>query len=416
MENKESSRLRRPLPVPGAYKSSPAQRPNTPTNEPIPTSTFYASNVQVSQSQSSYPQQAGSSKTHAYLLTPEVQPEIVATHYDDADLPPDGTGWSSEDWNRSFDLNNWTNANTTAGWDRNGGYLLEQNAVNVPITGRQELEESHWWDPNTRATHQRPGPGILPPALLEQLHDSEHSLFSVSVTSPDSIPRQSSENLNTKNPTTVASGTILSSSPPSDEVRTSVPHPNAYYCPRENGWVILIWKTSMMSPPLAQSFENSNHSPLPSQARRTQTVNCVGDKGGEPNKTHHFHKYPKAIDAYKLTPPLKIERWETGMKTEGRSESLDNRAEKDAGSQDDQSQQKIEEGELLDLYICCQCSLYCVASDLIPGVIPTDYLNIFIKDKQSNPPPGKSGEQAVVIALETIMLYVNWLPEPTHRV
>lgn len=408
MENKESSRSRRPLPVPGASKSSPAQRPNTPTNEPIPTSTFYASNVQVSQSHQSYPKQVGSSKTHAYLVTPEAQPEIVATHYDDADLPPDGTGWSSEDWNRSFDLNNWTNANTTAGWDRDGGYLLEQNAVNVPITGRQELEENHWWDRDTRATHQRPGHGILPPVLLEQLHDSEHSLFSVSVTSPDSSLRQSSDSPNTKNSTPAASGTIFSSSPPSDdEVRTSVPHPNAYYCPRENGWVILIWKTSIMSPPLAQSFGNSNHPPLPNQARRTQTVNCVGDKGGETNKTHHFHKYSKAIDAYKLTPPLKVEHWDTEMIAKGRSASLDKRAEKDVGSQDDQSQQEIEEGELLDLYICCQCSLYCVALDLIPGVIPMNYLNTFIKDKQSNPPPGKSGEQAVTIALETIMLYVN---------
>lgn len=408
MENKESSRPRRPLPVPGASKLSPAQRPNTPMDKSIPESTFYASNMQVSQSHQNCPKQVGSSKTHAHLVTPDAQPkgyrkpELVATHDNNADSPPafitpDRAGWSPEEWNRSFDLNNWSNASTAAGWDSDTGYLVGQNPVNIPITGRQEHEENSWWDPNIRAANKRPGPGILPPVLLEQLHDSDHSLFSVSVTSLDPSFRQIFEN---PTPISSASSTNLYSSPPSDdEVRTSVPHPNAYYCPRENGWVILIWKTSMMPPPLAQSFENSDHSPLPNQARRTQTVNCVGDKGGETNKTHHFHKYRGAVDAYKLTPPLKIEHWDTEMIANDRPESLDDRSEKGVCSD-----QKIEEGELLDLYICCQCSLYCTTLDLIPGVIPRNCLNTFIKDKRSNPPPGKSGEQAVVIALETIML------------
>ncbi|KXN88948.1 putative ubiquitin carboxyl-terminal hydrolase 2 [Leucoagaricus sp. SymC.cos] len=420
MENTESPRPRRPLPVPGVTKSSPAQRPNTPIDEPIPAGSFYPPSGKLSHSTSSRPDNVGSSNTHAYFVTPDPQfkdfrePEVVPTQDDDEDsLPaltmPNETGaWTAQDWSRSSDLNSWTNANAASNWDVNyggGGYSEERNAVNVPITGRQDHEEMRWWDPDTRAVNKRPGAGMLPPVLLENLHDSEHSLFSIVVSSPDIHPlRQPSENPNGPSPTPSTSSTALFTAPPTeDEVRTSVPHPNAYYCPRENGWVILSWKSSTIPPPLARSFEDSGYPPLPNQTWRKQAVSCIGEEGGQLNKTHHFHKYSKAIDAHKLTPSLKTEDWEAEIAKAKRR--LGNpEAPKDYAVEHEESQSKAEEGKLLDLFVCCQCSFYCVASDIIPGVIPRRYLDTFIKDKRSNPPPGKGGEQAAVIALETIML------------
>lgn len=422
MENKESPRPRRPLPVPGAPKSSPAQRPNTPIDESIPASSFYAPSVQASQSLSDRPKNVGSSKTNAYFLTPDShpkdyrEPEAVPTQDDETgSLPalttPNEIGWTAEEWSRGSDLNGWTNTNVTTEWDNNyggGGYFTERSVGSVPITGRQMHEEKNWWDPDVRAANKRPGPGMLPPVLLEQLHDTEHSLFSVSVSSPDTPPpRQPSENPNAPSPTPSASSTPLYVAPPTDdEVRMSVPHPNAYYCPRENGWVILSWKTSLIPPPLARSFEDSDHPPLPNQGWRKQTVNCVEAEGGPSNKTHHFHKYQKAIDALKLTPPLRIDDWDAEMMTAKRQLGIiDSHEEVTLELQD--GQPVVNEGKLLDLYVCCQCSLYCVASDLIPGVIPRKYLDAFVRDKRSSPPPGKSGEQAVVTALETIMLAIE---------
>lgn len=64
------------------------------------------------------------------------------------------------------------------------------------------------------------------------------------------------------------------------------------------------------------------------------------------------------------------------------------------------------EPDLLDLYICCQCSVYCLVSQVIPGVLPIRVLDEFVKDKQEHPPPGKTPEVAVVTALETIITYV----------
>ncbi|KAJ3575232.1 hypothetical protein NP233_g1222 [Leucocoprinus birnbaumii] len=414
----EPSRPRRPLPVPGAPKSSPAQRPNTPVDEPIPTSSFYTPSVQASTLSASRPKNVGSSKTHTYFVAPESQlkdyrePEAVPTRDDDSDSPPPlatpQVEWNAQEWNQSADFKSWDNTNVTAGWDNSygtGAFFSERGAANVPISGRQEHEELNWWDPDNRVNNKRPGPGMLPPVLLEHLHDSEHSLFSVSVTNLDTPPpRQPSESPNAPSPTPSTSSAPLYAAPPSnDEVRMSIPHPHAYYCMRDNGWVILSWKTSSVPPPLARSFESSSHLPLPNQLWRRQTNNCVEDDGGQSNKTHHFHKYQKAIDAHKLTPPLKTDDWEAETELAKRRMGVDTH-KKESVSEREESPPSAEEGELLDLYICCQCSLYCVASDLIPGVIPRKCLESFIKDKRSNPPPGKSGEHAAVIALETIML------------
>ena len=67
-----------------------------------------------------------------------------------------------------------------------------------------------------------------------------------------------------------------------------------------------------------------------------------------------------------------------------------------------------EEGDLLDLYVCCQCSVYCMSSGVIPGVIPRKYLEPFIKDKRDHPKPGKSGEVTVLKSLELFAKCVSY--------
>jgi ubiquitin carboxyl-terminal hydrolase 25/28 len=326
-----------------------------------------------------------------------------------------------------------------------------KSTPDVTIDGRDDYEEAHWWDGSLRERIQRPGPGILPPLLAKQLHDPEHSLFSVNVSSPDTRMSSQTASLSSSastsasvsdlksshssssssparpawsSPARATSPTPTPSTPPpapptADDVRTAVPHPNAYYCPKENGWVILSWKSSSVAPPLAQSFQDSRHPSLPNQDRRKRTESCVEDNThpfDQTNKTHHFHKYEGAIDAHKLTPPFRREEWEEieTIKQRRRTATLIkddidvtkmNVEEIDALSGDELEAEA--EGRLLDLYVCCQCSFYCVASGVISGVIPRKTFDDFAKEKRNNPPPGKTGDQAVVIAFETIVTCVG---------
>ncbi|KIL58608.1 hypothetical protein M378DRAFT_15386 [Amanita muscaria Koide BX008] len=227
---------------------------------------------------------------------------------------------------------------------------------------------------------------MLPPLLAEELHDPDHSIFSVTVTPPN-IPQPSAFSSRTDLSGYSGASPVQSTDQPTEEdLRTAVPHPNAYYCPRENGWVIFYWKSSSVAPPLAKSFLESSHPPLPDQGRRKRQTLCIGETGGpfgRANKTHHFHKYEKAFDAHKLAPPFRRDDWVL----EGSEES--------------------EDGKLLDLYVCCQCCFYCVASGIIPGVIPRKNFDGIVRERTENPPPGKIGEQAVVQAFEVILLVIE---------
>ena len=254
-----------------------------------------------------------------------------------------------------------------------------------------------------------PGPGLLPPFLAEQLH-ANHSLFSVSITEPDRrlsgqvLPLSLSAHTSSSPDARATSRTSLAP-PTAEEVRTAVPHPDAYYCPKENGWVILSWKSSVALP-LAQSFQDSRHPPLPNQDRRKRTESCVADNTrtfGQTHATHHFHKYESAIDAHKLTPPFRREEWE---EIEQSIKDNTNNTKMNVEEIDVTSGSKLEtngEGRLFDLYVCCQCSFYCVISGVIPGVIPRKSFDDFAKEKMSNPPSGKTGEHAVVTAFDTIV-------------
>ncbi|KAI8980637.1 cysteine proteinase [Trametes punicea] len=218
----------------------------------------------------------------------------------------------------------------------------------VVIDGRDENEELRWYDPALRAV--KPGQGVLPPLLADMLHDPDHALYSVSTQPhpPSATPHV----------------------PSADEARTAIPHPNAYYCREHNGWVFLQWRSSTVLPPLVKEPDH----PLPDQTRRRRTTSCVGD-GEQPfgpaNLTHHWHRYEKVVDASKLNPPYT-------------------------------------HGELfLDLYLCCQCSMYCLVSDVIPGIIPTSLVDEFTRDKLSHPAIDKTPRATVIAGWETVLTIID---------
>ncbi|EIN14231.1 cysteine proteinase [Punctularia strigosozonata HHB-11173 SS5] len=388
------------------------------------------------------------------------EPELVA----DGPLPalhvPDGEPqrdiWISQETRTSWDVDAsaWSGVeNEVSGtWTSNVDWTTSyvSAAKKIPIDGRSDEEEERWWDPTIREKYMRPGPGILATLLERKLHEGgDHTLFSVLAKSPSpearaeharsgsgnsmsfstSVPSATPSSATTQptSPTSLHTSAPSSSQvfipPPADEVRTAVPHPNAYYCRKHNGWLLVLWKSSSVLPPLASSFDERK---LPDQMRRKQTNSCVGEGEqpfGQANKTHHFHHYSKAVDARKLDPPLIRQSWEkeelikkNRRKVTRESLSLDLSDGIDPESmtstsqmiQDEPEQMDEEpEEELLDLYVCCQCSFYCVVSDIIPGVIPVRAIEAFVQEKTQNPSPGVTAEMSVFYAWETIARVLN---------
>ena len=423
MENSDQQKARRPLPIPGA---SPSQRPPTPVpvSTPVAPASFYAP---VQQKPPPLPTRkpAGSSSTTyvpsdpppyggadsgespSFRLPEPIKPTVNRIAEDDEGLPAlitqEETEWTTGEYKSGWETENqsyWPTSNWE-NWGANNGKSSTSSLVrsliccttDFTIDGRVPNEETNWWNPSERDRYRRPGPGFLPPILAEELHDPNHSLFSVHV-SPS--PNQPSHHASPELPR-----------PSEEEIRTAIPHPHAYYCPRDNGWVVLIWKSSSMPPPIANSFKQSSKSPLPDQDRRKKTANCLGEDDqpfGRFNKTHHFHKYSKAIDSLKLTPPFRVDEWHAVENLERkRSRRPGGGPESDHAMEGDRLDETEEEGRLLDLFICCQCSLYCVASPVIPGVIPRRHLDEFVRDKRTNPAVGKTPEHSVIQGVETIL-------------
>ncbi|KAF9011085.1 hypothetical protein BDQ17DRAFT_1345443 [Cyathus striatus] len=438
MDNtKDSPKARRPLPTPGS--AALPHRPDTPVNvSPIPASSFYSQRPSLP----ARPKGPGSKHTE-YIPPIESPPRYNSPSFNTSTTFREPELVSDDKENQTIAapvptsdaITNWTQKLEPTAWD-DVPALTEPDPWTssgiVAIDGRDRHEELNWWNPEERFRGHRPGAGFLPPVLADCLHNPEHTLFSVSVTPPDIQPRApapatplapgASRPLPSDTASTSSSASSSSTPPPvtpptAEEICTAVPHPNAYYCPKEHGWVILSWKSSSVTPPLARSFIDSDHPPLPNQDARKRTASCIGlgeQPFGQSNLTHHFHKYAKAVDSHKLTPPYKHEEWEVADNVKQRRREgtivLDDfditklKEQGQAGRLEDEEEQEEDEGRLLDLYVCCQCSFYCVGSGVIPAVIPRKHWDDFILDKRQNPALGKTPDQTVNIALETILL------------
>lgn len=290
------------------------------------------------------PEKAGSSRTNyvAPIPTPYREPQLVG------DTPAlTCASQTTQDpilaeWSAEPPpVDDWASAVWSENvWPKSG------SSPEIRIGGRDTHQELHWFNPSDLALLPRPGPGQLPPLLADQLHDPDHALYSAIATAR---PLANAPRL----------------APSSDETRTAIPHAQSYYCPDHNGWVLLIWGNATTLPPLVRQIDN-----LPDSARRKQTTSCIGDVEpfGKMNTTHHWHCYEKAVDSRKLTTPY-----------------------------------ESDEDILLDLHLCCQCSTYCMASDLLPGVIPGDLHQAFTLDKFTNPPLDRTPKASVLAAWETVL-------------
>jgi len=449
MDNSEAPKARRPLPTPGA-----TQRPSTPvlSTSPVPTSSFYQKPPPLP----SRPKNLGSSHT-AYVApaqdpprydspTPGFrEPELVedTSIQEGDDMLPDlipqepswdsitstygNNGWNNENW--TANTSNWENT-TASNWESGTGTKRDFDPMNYlsssanradldfNIDGRNHREETHWWNPLERQKHRRPGPGFLPPVLAEELHDPNHSLFSVNVAGtpyqPSSSTSSSSQLAATSSSSSLTGDTPI---PSENEARMSVPHPNAYFCPKDYGWVLLSWKSSSVAPPLAASYEEDSTHPFPDQSRRRRTASCIeeGDQPfGKTNKTHHFHKYERAIDSHKLTPSFRQDEWQNLEDTKQKRRAgtiinpdLDIRSmtPDDVERMSDGGEGSLDaEGKLMDLYVCCQCSFYCVASGVIPCVVPKKHLDELLREKRSHPALNRTAEQTIMLTMETILV------------
>ncbi|TDL19407.1 cysteine proteinase [Rickenella mellea] len=266
----------------------------------------------------------------------------------------------------------------------------------VLIDGRDESQEKNWWNALGRMTWKRPGSGILPPLLAERLHNPEHTLFMVSVTPPDINPADSVQ------------PSASSPQPTTQDVLEAVPHPHAYYCRRHNAWALLAWRQSSVFPELALSWEFAHPGArMPSQARRRKTPSCPAG-----NKTHHFHFYERSVEASSLNPGFNWHAWEQAKDRQERGKGAHRRMTLTG----DEYGMKLplddndEKPYLLDLYVCCQCSVYVVASpptSLIPGVLDSKYVEEFTKSKMENPTVGKSPQESVAGAWETVLRVIE---------
>jgi ubiquitin carboxyl-terminal hydrolase 25/28 len=111
------------------------------------------------------------------------------------------------------------------------------------------------------------------------------------------------------------------------------------------------------------------------------------------------------VDASKITIPFKRADWEHHSRTKSRRRQavlIDNSNLSTPGLPVDDSHEP--EGNLLDLYVCCQCSLYCVVSDVIPGVIPQRTFEAFVKEKLDHPHLGKTPKISLAMALDTVLM------------
>jgi len=446
MDNNAGSARKLPVnptsPKISSASESSTKRPNTPVNRstlatappmaPIPAEFFYNSINKAASRKDSIPAPnlpprpagAGSNSTK-YMMTPPAdshespKPPSYSPSHDTSDyrepvlvseepvttsaidpVTSADNGWDIRSWDNPDDP--WRNGNAvnwdTADWGSTTTPAASSWNTQSLISNRNLDEELVWWNPVVREQHQRPGPGILATVLQEKLHDGDHTLYSVKASPPSSLaseppPAPTTETQSAAVGPSTSAGLFAKAE---EEVRISVPHPNAYYCPKENGWVLLAWKSSSIVPPLSATYLHTEHAyPIPRQRDRTD-LNCLDAETlsfGSQNKTHHFHSYESSVDSLKLSPPYRPIDWTKPPLQSDTSMPVDT--------------QPDAEGMLLNLHMCCQCSFYCVASPCISGVIPIALWDQFVKDRHGNPQVGQNAQQAVYQAAHGIALYVR---------
>ncbi|KZS93255.1 cysteine proteinase [Sistotremastrum niveocremeum HHB9708] len=270
----------------------------------------------------------------------------------------------------------------------------------VNIDGRDDEEEMKWWNSDVRERKKRPGPGMLPPLLAQEVRNANPSLHAVNATVPPIANRQASS---PSSPPSVSPpiGSSHATSPPTfEDIQKASPHPNAYFCPEHYSWVVVSWKSSQLTPQVIPSFKGT----LPDQDRRRTRPSCLDDPH-KPNRTHHFHHYPQAVSSTTLHPPITLFR--------GKTRSSSPAITKSRGDTAASSPSPVEETQaapsnvLLDLYVCCQCSFSALVSGAIQGVIPPKHVESLTRLRRETPLPNINGQTSVVMAWEVILRIIE---------
>ena len=274
-------------------------------------------------------------------------------------------------------------------------------------------EADKWWSATELYAKKPPGEGLLPVLAAEEVHTSDHELLKIDVTLPDIRAADGSEAPADFKPPTV------------EEMRSAIPHQNAYFCRQCNGWM-LIQRSKLSQPPveLDHGGLDAHLGRAPAHGvrlpRRRELIGGVpecskrvdGTWNHRPRQTHHFHRYHGVVSAARLNPPFLRPAWEyKAAPMPPLVQDLDAQPQPEPRAaflawrhpSIKVTPPATDHGcdvDWLDIYMCCECPVNIMATrSPIPGIVPRRLLDDLIRERMS------LGKQPlyVILALETII-------------
>lgn len=250
------------------------------------------------------------------------------------------------------------------------------------IDGPYMAAITNWWSTSSKTlSPTRPGPGHLPPVVEADLGLSSLWLPKVEHVS---IPDEINEGFNLV--TRV-------------EVNNAIPH-KLFYNAEKHGWSYI----AHLEDPTLSLLHRLPGRPLPATQVRSRRTDCVHSdaKSALPlDSTHHYHYYASCVDSSELPedplghlpPPLSLEA------------PGDDRMDEDVAPETKQldALELSERGYMLDAYVCSLCSLYVVASPIIPAIIPLDVRNAVSDRLRRNPRVGLSPQLSIIKGWELVV-------------
>ncbi|KDQ18157.1 hypothetical protein BOTBODRAFT_52950 [Botryobasidium botryosum FD-172 SS1] len=429
-------------PPPGALNASrksapPADTAPTATTDKIGTAT--ASSVRPGSSHTKFFAPLASSGTVPPNPSP---PPYLKAEYPADYRPPEPLGSSPPGHDAMPELvypeedqtNPWISTNND--WEAGAGL-----APFLSTWDYDSPDENLWWDKDyVSRLGPRPGVGMLPPKVAEALHDPDHALYQIIVSAPE-LPTSTSLSAPTTasapNPASSAAQPAppaYTSAPPPpppttstphitpDDLNVSIPHPRVLYSKQANAWVFLSVGAGAL-PPIIPSAQ---HRAFPDATRRQGTKNCLDEAASAAvnvwsneakTRTHHFHKYEKAVDGYSLEDPYLGKGVDKSFTPSSFSRvSLVDEPEFDRENKMDTgesptaatTEEQPDGCAILDLYVCCQCQTYILASsESLPGVVSRESLEALVRERESNPAVGKTKEASVYSAITTLLSIIE---------
>lgn len=247
-------------------------------------------------------------------------------------------------------------------------------------------DEDHtnlWWNASNRRALRLLGPGMLPVLATSKIHEESHTLVAVTVSVPD-IPIAIPETVPSTSEESIEAQRSFKQ-PHSSDVYSAVPHPNAFYCAKCNGWIIIQGAQTMEMPIYSTYTDACPEINFPTPPRSDKKCNAsfhYGTSDGEPNplEAHHYHLYEEAIPSTRINPPFERHEWEQRPQLPKKACSQHENATDNFWRLPTYLMLEVEpdavhpgldtKADYLDLYSCCVCTqnVY-VSRNVIPGVV-----------------------------------------------